>query len=104
VEDLENQVRQLRDQNLELEKRAQEATRKLTLTETDLDKAEERAESFEAKARALEQELTRVRFLRMSRTAGAHADLWHVWRLRSHLFPSLPSASLDCCRAALSRG
>lgn len=54
-------MRELRDQNLELEKRAHEATRKLTLTENDLEKAEERAESSEAKARALETELTKVR-------------------------------------------
>ena len=81
VEDLENQVRQLRDQNLELEKHAQEAIRKLRLTEKDLDKAEDRAETFETKARALEEELTKV-----CCDAVLAASLWfHVFSLSTWL-------------------
>lgn len=62
VEELEDAVRELNQKIDSLERERNEAVRKLYLVESDLEKAEERADIAEEKAKALEDQLTAVRF------------------------------------------
>ncbi len=95
VEVLERDLKATKQLCDELEKKYEEANRRLYLTENDLEKAEERAEIAEEKAKAMEIELTRV-----SRVAMLFCLMFRVSPPPSHLSPPTSRQPTSCAASS----